>query len=248
MQERPGECAELLAAGEALTVEACEPVTWPLGKCFGVRCSEQVVSTRLWTHCPLCKYFRAKSGAIPLWRVSGRAFGCVGKNMLQQRFHGQSSQPWRPYVLQLSLQFRNSWDFNRASWFVAEVIFTLEYVLRLSLCHTDARYGSSYLSRTFHYAAARLAYVAIAQGFFGFALSTWADEKDACRHVVIPVPACAEIQPLNVIDVVAVLPFYLKLSLEWSNIGVLSALLASFVSVSCKHHMALFAFAVFAVR
>ena len=194
----------------------------------------QVLSSQEWCHSAVARV--------------GQGVWMRGKNMLQQRFHGQSSQPWRPYVLQLSLQFRNSWDFNRASWFVAEVIFTLEYVLRLSLCHTDARYGSSYLSRTFHYAAARLAFVAIAQGFFGFVLSTWADEKDACRHVVIPVPACAEIQPLNVIDVVAVLPFYLKLSLEWSNIGVLSALLASFVSVSCKHHMALFAFAVFAVR
>eukprot|EP00437_Effrenium_voratum_P037197 CAMPEP_0181480438 /NCGR_PEP_ID=MMETSP1110-20121109/43800_1 /TAXON_ID=174948 /ORGANISM="Symbiodinium sp., Strain CCMP421" /LENGTH=964 /DNA_ID=CAMNT_0023605907 /DNA_START=49 /DNA_END=2941 /DNA_ORIENTATION=+ len=103
MQERPGECAELLAAGEALTVEACEPVPWAIFSTLEAICI---------------------------------------------------------------------------------VIFTLEYVLRLSLCHTDARYGSSYLSRTFHYA----------------------------------------IQPLNVIDVVAVLPFYLKLSLEWSNIGVLSML------------------------
>eukprot|EP00913_Durusdinium_trenchii_P026069 g24456.t1 len=53
-----------------------------------------------------------------------------------------------------------------------------------SLCHTDPRYGSSFLSRTFHYA----------------------------------------IQPLNVVDVIAVLPFYLKLALEFSEIGVFGML------------------------
>ncbi|CAK9028396.1 unnamed protein product, partial [Durusdinium trenchii] len=63
-------------------------------------------------------------------------------------------------------------------------IFTVEYCLRLALCHTDPRYGSSFLSRTFHYA----------------------------------------IQPLNVVDVIAVLPFYLKLALEFSEIGVFGML------------------------
>jgi len=102
-KDRPGLCQELLAAGEALTVKACEPVPRPIFSTLEAICI---------------------------------------------------------------------------------AIFSVEYALRLALCHTDARYGSSYLSRTFHYA----------------------------------------IQPLNVVDVVAVLPFYLKLALEFSEIGVFGML------------------------
>lgn len=102
-KDRPQRCQELLAAGAALTVKACEPVPRPIFSTLEAICI---------------------------------------------------------------------------------AIFSLEYALRLALCHTDARYGSSYISRTFHYA----------------------------------------IQPLNVVDVIAVLPFYLKLALEFSEIGVFGML------------------------
>ena len=37
---------------------------------------------------------------------------------------------------------------------------------------------------------------------------------------IVPTDEHAQIQPLNVVDVIAVLPFYLKLALEFSEIGV----------------------------
>jgi len=59
------------------------------------------------------------------------------------------------------------------------VVFTAEYVLRLALCHTDSRFGASYLGRTFYYA----------------------------------------VQPLNMIDVAAVAPFYVNLFIDGEEIG-----------------------------
>lgn len=82
-----------------------------------------------------------------------------------------------------------------------KVIFTMEYCLRLALCHTDPRYGSSFISRTFHYA--------VPCKTSTLALSF----QQSCGSK-------PQVQPLNLVDVIAVLPFYLKLVMDTSQIGV----------------------------
>lgn len=84
-----------------------------------------------------------------------------------------------------------------------KVIFTMEYCLRLALCHTDPRYGSSFISRTFHYAVPCKTSTPLESFQQSFCLGSK-----------------PQVQPLNLVDVIAVLPFYLKLVMDTSQIGV----------------------------